>query len=118
MKKLWHRLRSIRPSLSTRFILGMAAMVFITALASVLILNIIITNQARELEARFQKTFTQIQDLRKQAPPPTPQETLDRLKTILADTTITPDEQLDRVRGALRYDGINYLVIATILRDS
>src|SRR5690349_5582792 len=95
------RLLHIRFNLSSRIILSMAGMVFLTALASVVIFNIIITNKTHDLENNFQKTFAQIQDYRKQNQVP-PQQSVERLKAVLNNTSLAPETQLDQVRGILR----------------
>lgn len=112
------KLRRVQFSLSSRIILSMAGMVFLTALASVVIFNIIITNKTHDLENNFQKTFAQIQDYRKQNQTP-PQQVVERLKTTLDNSTLSPETQIDQIRGILRNsDTSSYGVIRGILRDA
>ena len=108
-----------RLNLSTRLILAMASMVFLTALASVVIFNIIITNQTHDVEVRVQKAFTEFQEYRRQNPPPV-QPTLSQIKQILGDSTLTADQQLAKINESIyRSDSqVNPQIIYGILHDS
>ncbi len=104
--------------LSTRIILSMAGVVFLTAIASVVIFNIIITNRTREAENNIQKVFTQIQDYKRQNQVPV-QTSIDQIKAAVNNSDLTPEAQLDQVRTAVRNsDSLNFRSIQNILRES
>ncbi len=113
-----NKLGRMRFSLSTRIVLSMAGMVFLAALASVVIFNIIITNKTRDLETNFQKAFAQFQYYRSQNQVPA-QTTVDQLKAVLSEPGLSPEAQLDKFRGIVRNsEGNNFRVVQNILRDS
>ncbi len=107
----------LRFSLSTRIILGMAAMVLLTAFASVMIFNIIINNQARDAEASFQKIQSQLQELRKQTPV-VPQAQLDQIKEVVNNPNLPADTQLSKVRNLIYGDGLSPRQVGQILRGA
>lgn len=112
------RLSRGRFSLSTRFILSMAGIVILTTVASVVIFNIMITNQTKDLENKLNSAFNQAQVARPRTEIP-PQETVDRIKTIVNNTSLTPEAQLSQIRQTFRNDAASYYgVFVNILRDS
>lgn len=117
-KELSQQFGRVRFSLSTRFIMAMAGMVILTALASIVIFYIIITNQTRDLENGIQRAFVQFQDLRKQNQKP-PEATIAQLKAILNDSTLTAEAQITQVGRTLGdSDGISPPMFINILRDA
>src|SRR4051812_47067454 len=116
--RLIGRLGRGRFSLSTRFILSMAGIVILTTVASVVIFNIMITNQTKDLENKLNSAFNQAQVARPKTEVP-PQETVDRMKAILNNTSLTPEAQLAQIRQTSRTDTASYYgVFVNILRDS
>lgn len=107
-----------RFSLSTRFILSMAGIVILTTLASVVIFNIMTTNQTKDLENKLNLAFNQAQDIRKKMEVPS-QETIDKIKTIVNNPNLSADAQLSQIRQTFRNDSASYYgVFVSILRDS
>jgi signal transduction histidine kinase len=86
----------MRLSLSSKIILSMTGMVFLTALSCSVVFLIIINNQTREFESRLEKAVAQ-----NPAPPPA-SEILARLRTVLNNTELTADAQLSLARQTLR----------------
>ncbi len=111
--------RSFRLNLSLRLILAMASMVFLTALASVIIFNVIITNQTRDVESKVQKAYTEFQDYRR-LNPPSPQPALDQIKQIIANPALSPETQYAQINDAIRRNSNQFSpqVIYGILRES
>ncbi len=116
--RLVSRLVRGRFSLSTRFILSMAGMVILTTVASVVIFNFMINNQTKDLENKLNTAFGQAQDVRKRTEVPS-QETMDRIKAIANNTSLTPENQLAQIRQTFRNDVASYYgVFVNILRDT
>lgn len=117
-RRLISRLSRGRFSLSTRFILSLAGIAILTTVASVVIFNIIITNQTKDLENKLSSAFNQAKDVRKSTEVPA-QETVDRLKTIINNSNLTPENQLAQIRQTFRSDAASYYgVFVNILRDT
>jgi signal transduction histidine kinase len=116
--RLLGRLGRGRFSLSTRFILSMAGIVILTTVASVVIFNIMINNQTKDLENKLNSAFNQAKDVRKTTEVPA-QETIDRIKTIVNDSSLSPESQLAQIRQTFRSDAASYYgVFVSILRDT
>jgi signal transduction histidine kinase len=116
--RLLGRLGRGRFSLSTRFILSMAGIVILTTVASVVIFNIMINNQTKDLENKLNSAFYQAKDVRKTTEVPA-QETIDRIKTIVNDSSLSPETQLAQIRQTFRADAASYYgVFVSILRDT
>jgi histidine kinase len=86
----------MRLSLNTKIILSMAGMVFLTAAACCGVFLVIVNNQTRDFENRLETIVAQ-------APAPLPaSDILDKARTILSNTDLTPDVQLQQLRTSLR----------------
>jgi signal transduction histidine kinase len=96
----------------------MAGIVILTTVASVVIFNIMTTNQTKDLENKLNTAFNQAQDLRKKTEVPS-QDTIDKIKTIVNNPGLSADAQLNQIRQTFRNDSASYYgVFVNILRDS
>jgi signal transduction histidine kinase len=114
------KIRNMRLSISTKLILSMAGLVVLSAVTSLLISNMIIHNQTRQLEESLQKISVQLQEARKQNAQPA-SVTVDQIKEIVNNTTTddSPDVTLGQVRRALsNSDVVNGKAMLRIVRDS
>src|SRR5690349_17968405 len=96
------KLGKIQLSLSSKLILSMAGLVILSAVTSLLISNIIIHNQTRQLEQSLQRFSTQVQEVRKQNAQPA-SVTLDQIKQIVnnTDDATTPEATLQQINRTL-----------------
>lgn len=117
MKSFFKLLSKNRFSLSTRIILAMAGIVGLTAISSVVIFNIIITNQTREVEDKFRKISEQVQEFKKQNPI-LPQTMLDQVKVILNNPELSAEAQWNQIRNVARTGDMNFGVVQNILREA
>ncbi|MEI6046329.1 MAG: ATP-binding protein [Chloroflexota bacterium] len=114
MKKL--RMRQL--TLSTKLILSMAGLVLLSAVFSLLISNIIIHNQTRQLEESLQRISTQMQEVKKQNAQPA-SVTVEQIRQIVGDSVNTPENTLLEVRHALsNSDGLNSRAFLRLTRES
>jgi signal transduction histidine kinase len=99
----------------------MAGLVLLSAIISLLISNLIIHNQTRQLEDSLQRISTQIQEVKKQNAQPA-SVTVEQIQQILADSnndSDTSENILLEVRHALsNSDGLNGIAFLRIARDS
>ncbi len=86
----------MRLSLNTKIIFSMAGIVFLTAAACCGVFLVIVNNQTRDFENRLEKIVAQ-----NPAPQPA-SEILDKARTILNNTELTADLQLQQLRASLR----------------
>lgn len=117
MKSFLKLLSKNRFSLSTRIILAMAGIVGLTAISSVIIFNIIITTQTREVEDKFRKISEQVQEFKKQNPI-APQTMLDQVKVILNNPELSAETQWNQIRNVARSGDMNFGVVQNILREA
>lgn len=116
--RLISRLGHGRFSLSTRFIFSMAGIAILTTVTSVVIFNIMINNQTKDLENKLNTAFGKAQDVRVKTEVPS-QETVDRIKAIVNNASLTPDAQLAQIRQTFHKDTASYYgVFVNILRET
>lgn len=114
------KLGKIQLSLSSKLILSMAGLVILSAVTSLLISNIIIHNQTRQLEQSLQRFSTQVQEVRKQNAQPA-SVTLDQIKQIVnnTDDATTPEATLQQINRTLRNsEGLTGVAFMRFVRDS
>src|SRR5437870_3605360 len=78
----------MRFSLSTKIILSMAGMVFLTALASCGVFLVTVTNQTRTFQQKLEYSSTQL------SPPLPATEVVSKLTDILTNSQLTAEERL------------------------
>ncbi len=114
------KIKNIKLSLSTKLILSMAGLVILSAVASLLISNMVINNQTRQLEDSVRRASTQIQEIRRQNVQPA-STTIEQIRQILnnPDANDTPEALLGDVRRAMsNSDFVNGAAYLRIMRDS
>lgn len=94
------KIRRLHLSLSTKLILSMTGVVVLSSLASLLIANAVINNQASQLEDSVRKVSAQVQEVRRQNPPPPATLIYDQIKQIV-NTESNSEVAIQQVRRAL-----------------